>query len=303
MIPNDLYDLLENHDRSTLDEIKIAYEGKFDDVIEEYFEFLVAKDLGHWVQQEQLALFPKLDLDWDSPSMITNAIIDHDSDSNHDHEAIIEQLNVLGCQHLLLRFYNEVKPNELDQIFSILDGSRILSVEVVVRYSSDLYNEITGLRERHGRLRKTLMHGAPKDEIIDPRWHLISTEMTDQNHCGAISSYYFSINVKTFSEAQAHNTCLNQKISINTRGEIMNCPTMEKSYGNINDVRLESVLEDADYLSYWGINKDQIDVCRDCEFRYICTDCRAFLGDSRYGKPEKCDYDPYADEYNESNFI
>jgi hypothetical protein len=42
-------------------------------------------------------------------------------------------------------------------------------------------------------------------------------------------------------------------------------------------------------------------VCKDCEFRYICTDCRAYLEDpyNEYSKPLKCGYDPYTGEWSE----
>ncbi|HLT42986.1 MAG TPA: hypothetical protein VKZ95_09805, partial [Sphingobacteriaceae bacterium] len=38
-----------------------------------------------------------------------------------------------------------------------------------------------------------------------------------------------------------------------------------------------------------------VDVCKDCEFRYICQDCRAYLknSDDLYSKPLKCTYNPY----------
>ena len=43
------------------------------------------------------------------------------------------------------------------------------------------------------------------------------------------------------------------------------------------------------------IKKDDIDVCKDCEFRYICTDCRSIIKDLnyRYSQPVKCKYNPY----------
>jgi hypothetical protein len=46
--------------------------------------------------------------------------------------------------------------------------------------------------------------------------------------------------------------------------------------------------------------KDQIDVCIDCEYRYICTDCRAFNNDldTKPKKPEKCEYDQYTGNWN-----
>jgi hypothetical protein len=49
------------------------------------------------------------------------------------------------------------------------------------------------------------------------------------------------------------------------------------------------------FRSAWHIKKDMIKKCRDCEFRYACTDCRAYLEDPQdiLSKPLKCGYDPY----------
>ena len=56
-----------------------------------------------------------------------------------------------------------------------------------------------------------------------------------------------------------------------------------------------------DFKKYWFINKDQIAVCKDCEFRYICTDCRAYIEnpEDMYSKPLKCAYNPYTSEWEE----
>lgn len=70
---------------------------------------------------------------------------------------------------------------------------------------------------------------------------------------------------------------------------------MKAAYGNIYDTSLEAALEDPEFLAYWQITKDQISTCKDCEFRHMCTDCRAYLDDpaDRLSKPLKCGYNPY----------
>jgi len=52
---------------------------------------------------------------------------------------------------------------------------------------------------------------------------------------------------------------------------------------------------------YWKLSKDQIDICRECEFRYVCTDCRAYIEDPEniYSKPLKCGYDPATNQWQE----
>jgi hypothetical protein len=45
----------------------------------------------------------------------------------------------------------------------------------------------------------------------------------------------------------------------------------------------------------WSITQDPVEICRDCEFRYVCTDCRAYTRrpGAPASKPAKCAYDPY----------
>lgn len=49
------------------------------------------------------------------------------------------------------------------------------------------------------------------------------------------------------------------------------------------------------------ITKDKITGCKDCEFRYICTDCRAYIEEPEdiYSKPLKCGYDPNTGEWED----
>jgi radical SAM protein with 4Fe4S-binding SPASM domain len=67
---------------------------------------------------------------------------------------------------------------------------------------------------------------------------------------------------------------------------------------------LRKALNLTDFKKTWGINKDQISICKDCEFRYICTDCRVFIEnkDDIYSKPAKCGYDPYTTKWNQGIF-
>jgi len=97
-----------------------------------------------------------------------------------------------------------------------------------------------------------------------------------------------------------HNSCLNRTVSIDTKGNIKNCPSMTENFGNIRDTTLMEALEKPGFKKYWNITKDQIDVCKDCEYRYICTDCRAYTKDanSHFIKPAKCLYNPYTGEWN-----
>ncbi|MFS4432339.1 SPASM domain-containing protein [Chryseobacterium sp. S90] len=81
---------------------------------------------------------------------------------------------------------------------------------------------------------------------------------------------------------------------------------MSQSFGNITDSSLENALNHPELKKYWNLTKDSIEVCKNCEFRYICTDCRAYTEQTDINnegldisKPLKCGYNPYTGEWEE----
>jgi len=76
---------------------------------------------------------------------------------------------------------------------------------------------------------------------------------------------------------------------------------MQEDFGHIATASLQQVLENPSFQRYGSIRKDDIAVCRDCEFRHVCTDCRAYVEDPEdiYSKPLKCGYDPYTNKWEE----
>jgi SPASM domain peptide maturase of grasp-with-spasm system len=133
--------------------------------------------------------------------------------------------------------------------------------------------------------------GTPMGNII-----YVQQAITSNTHCGNISSLYFVFNnFRSIIEAHQHNTCLNKKISIDVDGAIKNCPTLADSYGNVKDTLLYDVLLRNEIQQLWSVSKDQVLVCQDCEYRMVCTDCRAIVSEpgNILSKPLKCTYDPY----------
>ena len=76
---------------------------------------------------------------------------------------------------------------------------------------------------------------------------------------------------------------------------------MQKTFGNVKTKLLKDVLNDQSFKELWHINKDIINKCKDCEFRYVCSDCRAFteIPEDIYSPPLKCGYDPVTNEWTD----
>ncbi len=118
--------------------------------------------------------------------------------------------------------------------------------------------------------------------------------LKNNDHCGSISIDNFDINLFMYLDSLNFNTCLNKKITISETGDIKNCPSMSSTFGNISLTKFSDLILYSEFTKLWKVTKNLIDVCKNCEFRYICTDCRFYITDPTdiYSKPLKCGYDP-----------
>ena len=296
-IPESLYVILTEFSKQTINQIKAFFDHDQDDQIDAYYQFLEEEEWGFWCDDP--SHFPDLDLAWDHPSVITNAIIDINASSDHPFEKIFSALNQLACEALQLRSYDDLSLRRLKEILGLIGDHRLKSIELILKHREDyLDTEVKTLCRRYPRISSITFHTAPQnDQKIDD--HEVQVNYTIQPidssaHCGIIHPDFFISSLPVFSEAQKHNSCLNRKIAIDTAGYIKNCPSMSTHFGHVQETTLEEVVQKDQFRSLWSISKDEVAVCRDCEYRYVCSDCRAYTEEgARYGKPAKCNYDPY----------
>jgi SPASM domain peptide maturase of grasp-with-spasm system len=306
-IPNGLYDILEGYNGKTIEDIKNDFEHQYDEIIDDYFDFLIDNKLVFFNSNPDL--FPKINTNWHSPSLITNIIIDYD-EIMHDFNALIPQFETLKCSYIQLRFYKSISLDTVKTIVETLkkEKSRIVSIDFILPFSENInFEELNQIISENSRIHSVIIFNAPDDRSYQPLRQkmgylmFVKRNIINEKHCGIINDEYFYSNIKLFSESQHHNTCLNKKISIDKEGNIKNCPSMATSFGNIKETTLEKALNKTDFKKYWNITKDQISACKDCEFRHICTDCRAYIEEPEniYSKPLKCGYDPYSNEWSD----
>lgn len=289
-------------------ENKLEEDCKF--VFQEYLTFILEHELGFYCSIEELECFPHLPDEFLFPARISNAILDTDSKFEYIHEGILDQLAFLGCHFLQLRCYNPIRFSDLQIILDLIAWSSVKSIDIVLPYDKTnhaFYSEVWKITTKNGKLSCLTITGADKDEcILNGRFGrgvIFKSQNTfnSELHCGIISRELFTINIPTYTESLSHNTCLNRKIAIDTKGNIKNCPSMKASYGNICNTTLEEAINKPGFTQYWDIRKAEITKCKDCEFRHVCTDCRAYLDDPDdiYSAPLKCGYDPYTCEWED----
>ncbi|MBL7731959.1 MAG: grasp-with-spasm system SPASM domain peptide maturase [Chitinophagaceae bacterium] len=298
-IPNILFEMLTEHSNKTIQEVVAFYGEENRSSIEEYTSFLLDNNLAFLTLEPEK--FSRLDLKWDTPSQVTNAIVDIDAGSAHPYTRIISELDDMNCKCLEIRTFTKGNYQKILQLLACTQESRLRAISILLPFSEEEFTEkdLEVLCEENKRIRQVLVHGSPQEymdtSITIKATIVYSSEKIDSSaHCGIIHPSHFKSNIYLFSESHHHNSCLNRKISIDVNGDIKNCPSMSASFGNIAVNTLGSVVEQDAFRVNWNITKDQVDVCRSCEFRYICTDCRAFTENGNpYGKPAKCSYDPF----------
>lgn len=308
LIPNSLYEILTENDGLSFEDYVAKYGEQFRDTLSEYFNFLVTNEFGFWTDSPEK--FPNLKPDWFYPTEISNAIVDWAKGSNYSFIAMVAQLEELGCTHVQLRFFDDYPLELIAEKMRLFLNSSISSIELYVKYNSGMtmYN-LNELLYRNLRIERLFVHSSPDDNynVVQEDMpylrsvHFLKQEINSEVHCGLVHPNYYTINIPSFFEAKKFNSCLNRKISVDSNGAIKNCPSMRHDFGNISSVTLREALETSGFKDYWGITKDDIHVCQDCEFRYICIDCRAYTsGDLKNGKPSKCSYDPYTNQWNQA---
>lgn len=305
-IPNVLFEILTEHAGKTPAQLEALYGEGSRPVLDEYFAFLEGNELGFWCDDPDA--FPLLDLSWDRPEQVTNAVIDVDAGSAHPWATLLGELDGLGCRALQLRFFDAFTLDEVEAVLEHTRAGRLRSIDLLLRHDPAWTDaELEGLCMRHQRISQVLVHSAPEDRVArTPRLGTplcYRRQVVDSSaHCGHVNPTYFAITVEAFTEAQAYNSCLNRKIAVDARGAIRNCPAMPRSFGTAGSTPLRRALEQPEFREAWSIHKDQVETCRDCEFRYVCTDCRAFVRDpaNPYSKPARCGYDPYTATWHQA---
>lgn len=274
-------------------------------VLEQWVNIFHKSELGFFTNNHEY--YPPISLEWDTPQMINNSIIEADDLSINDLKKIIQQLHILKCRFLEIRYY---KKNITSNFYDILEEIKlggIIGINIYIPYSENNTEKLKMLLDSTLLIKHIIIHSSKKVNINNnnERIYFTKQKITSAIHCGIVNESYFAMNIKTFTESQHHNTCLNRKISIDIDGNIKNCPSMSQSFGNIKDTSLKEALNQPDFKKYWNITKDMIKVCKDCEFRHICTDCRAYTERNHLeeeidlSKPLKCGYNPYTNEWTE----
>ncbi|MDD2330259.1 MAG: grasp-with-spasm system SPASM domain peptide maturase [Bacteroidales bacterium] len=183
---------------------------------------------------------------------------------------------------------------------------KYLRVELVIQYNPAIEDDDYHVLLNHysSTISRVVVMGTKEKKQSNNRRLFYTIEpLIGDEQCGKIRKSMFMTNIESYLISCSGNSCLYKKISIDSSGNIKNCPSMQKTYGHVSKIKLEDVIVSDEFKKYWKIKKSNIDVCKDCEFRNICIDCRAFITypNNIFSQPKKCKYNPYLAKWEDED--
>ncbi len=277
---------------------------------EDTFDLLMSKDLLVEIEESDLSVFSDYPLGISLPYIIGSVVLEWGSHLEDDDTLLRLQADMLslGVKYVEVFFINDHAFNADDFLNFIakLESTVVESIDLHISVksflSADVKSTLEQIKSKSRQLRLVYLYGNSSVELSQLEFcSVLNQSDVDRKCCGVVHQNYFSNNPWAYNLSRQENSCLSYKVSINNIGEIKNCPSTPEVYGNIANVNLVEATMQPDFKKYWKITKDDIQVCKDCEFRYICTDCRAYVEnpDDLYSKPLKCGYDPYTCTWEE----
>ncbi|RXM38132.1 grasp-with-spasm system SPASM domain peptide maturase [Chryseobacterium sp. CH21] len=309
LYPLELYEIIVELKSHSIEDMMRNYDAESQEIIQEYLNLLLEKEYGFISKNDWDRNFPPLSYEYYEPSTITHIFIELEEISVLN--TIKSSIENLGIKHLVIYYLKALTAQELIEIDETFKTSVLSGIEIFSPFHRDVdLSFIQVIQQNTVRIYSLIFYNCPQSPFKAKNEFRFSLRfLKDElqlSACGKVELKYFNTNISKVLEAINHNSCLYKKIGIDKNGTIKNCPLMAESFGNIHISNLEEAIHQPGFKKYWDLTKDYIETCKDCEFRYVCTDCRAYTegneknkADLDISKPLKCGYNPYTGEWKD----
>ncbi|MCH2231362.1 MAG: grasp-with-spasm system SPASM domain peptide maturase [Crocinitomicaceae bacterium] len=306
-IPNTLYSILEEYNGKTIEEVLENFSDEDDkETVREYFNFLVENDYIFFCDKDELELFPDLEKEYNFPGTISNAIIDIGNLPEERYLDLLTYLEELGCLDIVLRFPKSCSQSQVYDLCDALKKSSIKSIDIFLNFDESI--DLSEIISTFPRIRTITVTGAAKENMKvgslgRGNIHYTTTEFESLDRNFEIDKSMLTSNIKMFMEAQFYHTYLNKKLFIDIDGNIKNSPESDISFGQLMNIsgsaELNRIVDSPKFKKLWEVKKDETEVCKDCELRYMCTDSRVPIANNEgeWTHEIDCNYNPFTGKW------
>lgn len=300
LVPKDMAHVIRSLKKMSLHEYRCSVGDKNATIVDSYLEELV--NWGYGLLTKERAGFTERDDTYEAPWLLHNAIIECDHIGPEILDRVVDELILCRCQYVEIRHYQEADLSSVAHVMSRMRYTGARGIRLVVPHLSDQWmDEVRAFVVKDRFIYQIIVHGCP-DELPEPFITKRKERFSNALCCGRIDRSDFIANYDNWTLSRSVNSCLHGKLSFDQEGNIRMCPASSHALGKVgNSSIVPALAENLAGSKEWNMTKDAVIVCRDCEFRYACTDCRMIRSDPSNiaSKPLKCGYDPYTATWND----
>lgn len=295
-------EIIENLQKKTVNSVLNQYNKSGKIIADKLIQKLLKNEYAFSCSRSELTNFKKMDLTYKSPYLITNLYLE---DPNLKLLAIlIKTINDLNIPNIKIVWHQKQSIGYLRRVLSLLESTPLKNIEFVIpnkNYSNKSLFKLFELNKKLVSLIICSCNTSLRLNLNLNRYHNLIR--TNKNIKEVINSKinnesYFRNNLMLYVESKSFNTYANRKLVVNRMGQLKNVPEQTTHFGNIKKIQinhLKRIIKSANFRYLWSAKKDKCNVCKDCEFRYMCVDNRLPIKSKNgtWNFSEECNYNPY----------
>jgi hypothetical protein len=273
-LPDVIFEVLKKYSHLTIEQIGHFYndgEGR----ILKFLKMLKQTDFIFETQFPEN--YSSVNLDWNRPEKIFNAIVAYSNNSNYDLIETLKQLDDLGTKYLEIRFLGDLHYSFIEYVLSQIRTSRLVMVDIILTDNiipnADLTEIFSKLFSKFPKINRVLISDIPQrkiallPDIVNVFYTTQSMEEIEER--SPLNHNKYIINTEFFKESQKYNPFYNRKVCISEKGLIKNCLRLSKSFGLIGSNTIADVINKSDFQELWHYNNDKDEKLKHSAFRYV----------------------------------
>jgi SPASM domain peptide maturase of grasp-with-spasm system len=268
-IPLFIYEVLTEYLDYSISKISEVYNDENGDILK-YFNLLAKRKVGLFTAEPNK--FDKIEMVWKSPYPIASAVVEVKDPGGFNYLGLLDQLQELQCVHLELRFFDGCDLDFLQRLLNHSNESCLKSIDLLLPYYgvNRKLKKLTALVKESKKVACTVLYGtSDKIELIEDCIFSTDQLLNTSKSFKDIPADEYVINLPFFCESMFFNPYYNRKVGIDHEGNIKNCTSHEKSFGNINSHLLSDVIHTEEFRKLWFVNNDKIEGLKDSPLRYF----------------------------------
>ena len=304
LIPVDLAYFLKENRQFYANQLK----GKDEESFGNYLTFLLENEYIFPVEENEMDLFIPNEIVWEVPHHITNTYLTLGEKNIAHFPKILKCIEKVLCPHLFIEI-NHIDKDQFPTTLLHLNDKGFKSCSLAIDYTllgsidESFFKKVFEIP----CIAEVFIYNYEGKKGIDYygsrgfyKKLIKSTASMDARRNAEQLRSSFMVNRSLFYESKNYNNYYYKKLFISKNGEIQNQKDTE-AFGNIADEdilnRIVPIVNSKSFTAIGKVKKDQIQVCKDCEFRYMCVDDRTpelTAIDNEYKHDSTCAYDPYS---------